>query len=816
MDVEQVNNGNTGWTRAHVMTALEKVFYELGWNSGTQKSGVPCLCLGPGDTLTETPPMSSYAEHGLPTSDQATLWRKCGGVHSTLTSRLYRFYWVGSTNTDSYDIGEQLVIQDGYVGSGDDTIPVHNHAAADWPTGTPVVYGLTGDGGNDEVDELTLNTTYYVIRVPDNTTSIKLADSQPNANAGTAIDLTTSSGYMSNCVKLTKPLTANPDITVNWGDELNFEWHQTDGSTFTICDFAENGYHVDRVLNDTNTYNRGGYLPIGDGTDSSPFAWDTRYWNITETEKYDPLKVDGIGYQGLHSYGYASDTNPNMKGNIIILPFMPSNGAGYDYETYWKYTVSGATADANNPGTGRTDLNLRIYRHVDGSHRGDIKAIMITNVAENWQENDTFTIPGDQIGEGMVSPTNDIVFGVNAPEQVSNTNDGTPSLVVTNIGAGSNMYQKHPDGDYGILRLENDTAVARKKFGTTFWGFSIDKDQPYKLMIDSGVSWMVLNRAGINVPPNNDYGYLWGVYQGDYGLDIMSTNNYLHSNQGSGSNWHQIAASSSTTNYPLEIRYYKAQQPHDTNFAIIQFTQLIDTKVVTYFTFALHKGEFYGSSIWDLDDVWLGTYSTFFTQHTEGGSTSSTSRDRWIGTRYTLPGYDYSSVHAEREVVNTNSKARESSYGFMRNSTGGGFDPVTYYYCNIDTSVNNTVATVETYFRDSTYDKVDYSGQNNGVDPLRVNNTVSVGAGADYYKPIKGLPVINRFAPCPYYLPDDFVMIQAAVTPGQTTFRSGDTVEITTDEKYTIIIGDQQYDQNALDNVNGNTSIGMLFCARQP
>ena len=93
---------------------------------------------------------------------------------------------------------------------------------------------------------------------------------------------------------------------------------------------------------------------------------------------------------------------------------------------------------------------------------------------------------------------------------------------------------------------------------------------------------------------------------------------------------------------------------------------------------------------------------------------------------------------------------------------------------------------------------------------------MSVGAGADYYKPIKGLPVINRFAPCPYYLPDDFVMIQAAVTPGQTTFRSGDTVEITTDEKYTIIIGDQQYDQNALDNVNGNTAIGMLFCARQP
>ena len=38
---ELVNNGNSGWTQSDVMDTLEKVFYDLGWNSGTQKNGVP-------------------------------------------------------------------------------------------------------------------------------------------------------------------------------------------------------------------------------------------------------------------------------------------------------------------------------------------------------------------------------------------------------------------------------------------------------------------------------------------------------------------------------------------------------------------------------------------------------------------------------------------------------------------------------------------------------------------------------------------------------------------------------------------------------
>ena len=50
---ELVNNGQSGWDRSHVLTALEKVFYEMGFNSGSQEDGVPTAVLFPGyDTST--------------------------------------------------------------------------------------------------------------------------------------------------------------------------------------------------------------------------------------------------------------------------------------------------------------------------------------------------------------------------------------------------------------------------------------------------------------------------------------------------------------------------------------------------------------------------------------------------------------------------------------------------------------------------------------------------------------------------------------------------------------------------------------------
>ena len=63
-------------------------------------------------------------------------------------------------------------------------------------------------------------------------------------------------------------------------------------------------------------------------------------------------------------------------------------------------------------------------------------------------------------------------------------------------------------------------------------------------------------------------------------------------------------------------------------------------------------------------------------------------------------------------------------------------------------------------------------------------------------------------------MPDDFVFIQAEVSPGATTFAVGDTVTIDSSETYTVITADNETFQTGLDNDTGNSANGMLFCAR--
>ena len=63
-------------------------------------------------------------------------------------------------------------------------------------------------------------------------------------------------------------------------------------------------------------------------------------------------------------------------------------------------------------------------------------------------------------------------------------------------------------------------------------------------------------------------------------------------------------------------------------------------------------------------------------------------------------------------------------------------------------------------------------------------------------------------------MPDDFVFIQAEVSPGATTFAVGDTVTIDTSETYTVIMADNQTFQDGLDGTSSNSANGMLFCAR--
>ena len=152
------------------------------------------------------------------------------------------------------------------------------------------------------------------------------------------------------------------------------------------------------------------------------------------------------------------------------------------------------------------------------------------------------------------------------------------------------------------------------------------------------------------------------------------------------------------------------------------------------------------------------------------------------------------------------------SYGWLRDNddSSGQLVLKTKYDCNIDT--NNADTDNVIYFRDNNHDRTYQSSWN--ARKKSANYIVKVDDAANYYRPIKGLPVCGKIMPVPYYIPDDFAIIQFAVSPGQTEFRPGDTVEVSASEIYTVIRAAYETQQTGLNGTQYDQSIGTLFVAR--
>ncbi len=786
---ELVNNGNSGWTQADVMDALEKVFYEMGFNSGTQKNGVPQAILYPGCDPTSQYDFdycidNHWDETPVPhPSNSGERWARCGGGAVPQVNYKTRRFYVTNSGTQSYQIAEEL--KPSSWGVTNNVITISGYMGDNLTTGTKLTYN---GQGTDVITGLSSGNVYYMRRVSDN--EITLHGSVGDAQSNSGIQ-TCSSTSMSDAKRFRTDAQTNPAITCNRNDHLYFYTHATtDGGQFRICDFlAGSGYNADRDMhNDANLQNSSMDV-TGSGTYASPYFWDTGYWYQTENEYKDETKtVLDSGYTSLAAYGYANTANANLKGTITLNGVYTTSGS-YTSRLYYKYTV---------PASGsRGALKLRIYRGESGtSYAGKVTGIHICNEATGWSDNEVFTIPGTAVGG--TSPAHDIEFGVNTNETSSGAADGKCSILTTNLGSGANMFQKHPDGHYGVLRLEHDSS---KTYGHTYWGFALQADNMYRMTIQSGSGWSWLNRLGKNYTYGSSTEGWFGVFNGDRGLDCQSGSN-LHRSDYTYHNYHSYATSSGPTNYTLKIRYYKTQAPQDTNYAVIQFIQTINAVDHVYFTFSLNKGATFGGNVWDLDEVWNGGYVEYRTNR----SYSGTSND-WVKMIYHIPGYHYSSGPHE-QPANTTSLAREANYGYLRSTTGHTVLE-TRYGTNIDRSNANEEDNVYQYYRNITYDKVQSSDDN-----IQVNANGLKSVGIAHYKPLKGLPINNNIVPCPYYIPDDFVIIQAAVSPGATEFRVGDTITVSGSEVYTIITADEYNNQTGLDGIANNTACGVIFAAR--
>ena len=771
--VVDVNNGNTGWTNSDVMDALETVFANLGFHGGSASTGVPQAMISPSGA-------TGFHES----------WRNTGGPAVWYTTKTH-YYTATADGTSAYRLLRLVPSQQYYYwyASTDATYPnqirIDGHG---FTQGQAVHFAAGGTNANYGVEGLTLDTVYYVILIDEN--YFKLAANATDAGNGTNVVLS-QGGYSGDSAAKSSTVYGiseindasfnNRTINIPSGDTLRITLDTAGSGNMYLC-YDTDDYDANKYV--VNGWNGVGSLldqssnntipPTGTGSDTGTVEWNTNsyrqsFTNPADAELFSPSEAVGAG----RKYIYANDTNSGMKGVINITPQAKSNNSTYN--PFWDYEVPASG--------GRSALKVRVYRYTSSqsSYRGKVNNVEILTKGTGWTDSDVFTIPGDQIGGA--TPANDIVFGV---VNDSSGDDGTPSVRTTTLGGGSNFFQKANNGRWAILKNINDAA---KTYGTTYYSFGFDTSANNRLVFNSGSGYKWLNKIGTRATTGASTA---GEFVGKLGLDYMNSFAYpLTSTDSSYYSFPYVnyCTNSTPTAYPLEIRVYRAQAPQDTDFAVIQFCQTINNIVQPYGAFTIYRGATFGTNVWDYDYVFNGSMMIYGTG----------TRSIELNHTSVSPMRSYSSqVGTNAEPVSQNSIAREAFYGYLRDPSSPNLYTTSNYKCNIETEGGED-QDMYLYYRNSAYDQ-------------HLGN--SVASEANYYKPFKGLPINERMVPCPYYLPDDFVMLQVSTTPGLTQFRTGDTVTVGGTETYEIIRGSYQTQQNGLDGVDNNSTIGMLFMAR--
>ena len=764
--------GNNPWTKSDVLDALETAFATVAMNGGGQTNGVPVVVQSPVS-------LSHYQTESAMYGSLITDFEKCGGVGPATIANKVRYFKVSNSNggTSAYRMLEEFRFYNYNVNTTTNEITIVRHGLS---TNDEVTYaaGVTSPDTDYVIGGLSANQHYFVIKVDDDT--IKLSDTSGGSEK--TITAPSQSGYYLQH----KDDSAYDNFTINvlMGDQLNFDSSgaSSAGGTFNLIR-NHNSYDASKLLSGETFVQT---TPSGNGTTNTD--WYTAGYQITESEPLYPDRgieetgTDLDGYNtdsfGITKYIYVNSVNPDMKGEIVVLPSLINQNTSHSsvYRPYWKYTVP-----ANN-NSGRSELKLRVYRNLSPAN-ATVSGITIHSIGSGWSDNEVFEIPGENIGG--VATTNDIVFGSGEDETSTGLKNAKPAIKVTNLGAGANFYQKSNHGKYAVARVIHDVT---KTYGTTYYGFGMGESDNNKMVITSGSGWRFINHNGIHSTSTANNTVDFGRYNGLQGLDYQKNANYLSRQTDYTSN-HRIltyANSNTPTNYKLQINVYRDSA--DTDFAVFQFVQTIDNNFVPFATFSISRGSQHGSGVYDLDYVFQDTITEFFTLN------------RGIQMKYGNTQYD-GYTYGISEPTGQDSKARAASYGYLRNieTQSSKFDFTTDYVNNINTYNYHQSDEVVTYYRDATFDQ---------------HNNKSVNSSANFYKPIKGIPVVNNLLPVPYYLPDDFAMLQVATTPDQVFFRTGDTVTISATEVYEIILAGYQQQQTGLNGSNNATTIGMLFLAR--
>ena len=436
-----------------------------------------------------------------------------------------------------------------------------------------------------------------------------------------------------------------------------------------------------------------------------------------------------------------------------------------------------------------TGASFMIDRASDGTIPG---YVLVNRPGMGYTDGETVTIPASEIG-GTANGASNLTITVGIA-----TTTGSPGTAV-GFGSTGAFFKKDISDSatypWAVARVGIDTS---KEFGTTYYGFQMYNDT--KMLYKVGSSFYPNSHTPDSVYRDRTGGYKdrfagnqlldmghYPVVGAEFydGATVSQNDDYLNCT-------YQGETIASSNSYQLDLNIFRSSI--DTNFAVMSYrhpdksANYITDK--QYQTYILHH---FTTNIWDLDYVFLSGRTDILI----GGTSDAklTFRSWGVGDHYRS-----SNIYPSR---------RAAEYGYYGTTSG---------YTN---------AGVSTPYKDTIYrpTSIDYSGQSNEVGIYYRNNSnaanlINRGRGGGYHNSeyddtvdssanygavIKGIPLNTQLVPCPYYIPDDFALIQFDYASPDALIQMWDTITVSGSEVYTVISA--SYNQT-------NRTRGIAFCAR--
>ena len=402
---------------------------------------------------------------------------------------------------------------------------------------------------------------------------------------------------------------------------------------------------------------------------------------------------------------------------------------------------------------------------------GNVNTVYVNRPGYGYTDGEVLTLSADDIG-GSVNGATDIEITVEV------AGGGSP----TSYGSSTEFYDKDVTNGssypWGVLR---HTIQENKKFGDTYRIYQTLSTTKLGINVCSGFHpWDTTDTS------DNGNGYANRLC-GDQHLDtsslIATTSSSLRYSSSTstfhanyyGQNEYTGSTIAYSTAYDLDLNIFRSSI--DPNFAVLSYrhptlssTNLKDN---TFLTFFIHN---FTTSIWDLDEVFLGGYTEIIPS-SNTSNPSLTFKSYVNGCMYTVSDYYPSRRCAE--------------FGYS-------------FYDGLSVSDTKTCE----YNSTSTLNVPNYT---NKQSIYTINNATVRGTGgyqntvelSNFNAVIKGIPINASMVPCPYYIPDDFVLIDFSYSTPSANIQQGDTITISGSEVYTVITGSYN-----------TATTGILFCAR--